>query len=155
VVAPQVPLRRLVGQAVLDDESDGQILDAAGVLAPGVGQISQVGGEEEVAVGAVMPGESDDEVDGAAGARVAEVVQGALGDGVAAGAGTAARAAPGLVVAAALFDTRLGEVLDAGDALGGVGDIFAGSVHGCDLHTQTPPYLHFTPAGPHSAHSSC
>jgi hypothetical protein len=28
-------------------------------------------------------------------------------------------------------------------------------VHGCDLHTQTPPYLHFTPAGPHSAHSSC
>jgi hypothetical protein len=21
-------------------------------------------------------------------------------------------------------------------------------LHGCDLHTQLPPYLHFTPAGP-------
>jgi hypothetical protein len=155
VVAPQVPLRCLVGQAVLDDEADGQFLDAARVLAPGVGQVSQVGGEEEVAVGAVMPGERDDEVDGAAGARVAEVVQGARGGGVAAGTGAAARTAASFVVAAALFETRLGELLDAGDALGGIGNIFAGSRHGGDLHTQMPPYLHFTPAGPHSAHWSC
>src|SRR5256885_630479 len=108
VVAPQVPLRRLVGQTVLDDQPDGQILDAAGVVASAVGQVSQVGWEEEVAVGAVMAGEGDDEVDGAAGARVAEVVQGARGGGVAAGAGTAARAAAGPGVAAALFDSGLG-----------------------------------------------
>jgi hypothetical protein len=155
VVAPQVPLRRLVGQAVLDDESDGHVLDAARVLAPGVGQVRQVGGEEEVAVGAVMPGERDDDIDGAAGPQVAEVVQGSRGDGVAAGAGAAARAASGLVVAAAPFDPGLGKILDVGDALGRVGDIFAGSEHGCALHTQTPPYLHFTPVRPHSAHSSC
>ena len=155
VVPPQVPLRRLVRQAVLGDESDGQVLDAAGVLALGPGQVGEVGGEEEVAVGAVMPGDSDDEVDRAASARVAEVVQGARGDGVAAGAGATARAAAGSVVAAALFDPGLGEVLDAGDALGGIGDIFAGSVHGWVLHTQMPPYLHFTPHGPDFAHSSC
>ena len=63
MVPPQVPLRRLVRQAVLGDESDGQVLDAAGVLALGPGQVGEVGGEEEVAVGAVMPGDSDDEVD--------------------------------------------------------------------------------------------
>src|SRR5947199_5498540 len=116
VVAPQVPLRRLVGQFILGDEPDGQILDAPGVVAPGVGQVGQVGGEEEVAVRAVMPGEGDDDVDGSAGARVAQVVQRAGGGGVAAGTSAAARAAAGLVVAAASFDTRLGEVLDAGDA---------------------------------------
>jgi hypothetical protein len=147
VVAPQVPLRGLVGQPVLGNESDGQVLDTARVLALGPGQVGDVGGEEEVAAGAVMSGEGDDEIDGAAGPWVAEVVQGARGDGVAPGTGATARAAPGLVVAAALFDPGLGEVLDSSDPFGRVGDIFAGSVHGCDLHTQLPPYLHFTPTG--------
>ena len=45
VVAPEVPGGRLVGQAVLGDQADGQILDAAGVLALGPGQVGQVGGE--------------------------------------------------------------------------------------------------------------
>src|SRR5262249_52897424 len=98
VVAPQVPLRRLVGQAVLGDQSDGQVLDAAGVVAPGQGQVGGVGGEEEVAAGAVVPREADDQVDGASGARVVQVVQGARGAGIAPGAATAARAAAGLVV---------------------------------------------------------
>lgn len=108
MVAPQVPLRTLVGQPVLGDESDGQILDAAGVVALGPGQVGQVDGEEEVAVGTVMSGEGDDQIDGSASADVAEVVQGARGDGVASGAGATARAVAGLVVAAALFDPGLG-----------------------------------------------
>src|ERR1700704_4278369 len=83
VVAPQVPLRRLIGQPVLGNESDGQILDLARVQTLGPGQVGGVGGEEEAAVGAVMPGEGDDQIDGAACPWVAEVVQGACGDGVA------------------------------------------------------------------------
>src|SRR5262249_58867607 len=103
VVAPQVPLGRLVRQPVLGDEPDGQVLDAAGVAALGPGQVGQLSREEEVAVGAVMPGEGDDEVDGAAGPWVAQVAQGARGDGVAAGTAATARAVAGLFVAAAPF----------------------------------------------------
>ena len=95
MVAPQVPFSRLVGQAILDDEADGQFLDAARVLAPGVGQVGQIRGEEEVAGGTVMPGARDDEVDGTAGTRVTEVVQGAGGGGVAAGTDAAAWTAAG------------------------------------------------------------
>src|SRR5262249_7633642 len=136
VVAPQVPLRCLVGQPVLGHEPDGQVLDLACVQALGPAQIGQVGREEEVTVEAVMPGEGDNESDWAAGPWVTEVVQGARSDGVASSTGTTAWAAAGLVVAASLFDSRLGEILAMGDPLGCIGDIFAGCVHGCDLHTQ-------------------
>ena len=95
VVTPQVPGGRLVGQAVLGDQSDGQVLDAARVVALGQGQVGQIGREEEVAVAAVVPGEGDDQVDGASGAAVAQVVQGALCAGVACGAAAAARATAG------------------------------------------------------------
>src|SRR4051812_29414959 len=104
VVAPQVPGGGLVGQAVLGDQSGGQVLDAAGVVAPGQGQVGQIGGEVEVAGRAVVPREGDGEIDGAAGAGVAQAVQGARGAGVASGAATAARAKAGGAVAAAPFD---------------------------------------------------
>src|SRR5262245_64365030 len=77
VVAPQVPGSGLVGQAVLGDQADGQVLDPAGVLALGPGQIGQLSPEEAVAVGAVVLGESDQQVDGVARTQVAQVVQGA------------------------------------------------------------------------------
>src|SRR5207244_9364950 len=54
VVAPQVPGGGLVGQAVLGDHADGQLLDAAGVMALGPGQIGQIDGEVTVAAAAVM-----------------------------------------------------------------------------------------------------
>src|SRR5215469_10071186 len=148
VVTPEVPAGGLIGQAVLGHQADGQILDAAGVVAPGQGQVGQLGGEVEVAVTAVMAGEGDNEVDGAAGTRVAQVVQATRRNGVTAGAKAAAGATAGLVVAAAAFDTGLGKVLDGGNALGDVGDVLAWSEHGCALLTQAPLYLHFTPIRP-------
>ena len=66
MVAPEVPGGGLVGQAVLGDQADGQVLDAAGVVALGPGQVGEVDGEVAVAVGAVMLGVSDEQVDGAA-----------------------------------------------------------------------------------------
>src|SRR5262249_56457779 len=125
VVAPQVPLGRLVRQPALGDEPDGQVLDAAGVAALGPGQVGQLGREEEVTVGAVMPGEGDDEVDGAAGPWVAQVAQGARGDGVAAGTAATARAVAGLVVSAARFRPGAGEGPDAGGPPGRGGGTFA------------------------------
>jgi hypothetical protein len=99
-----------------------------------------------------MSGVGDHEVDGSAGARVTQVVQGARVDAVAAGTMATARAAAGGVVTAAAFDAGLREVLGGGDALGDVGDVFAWPEPGCVLHTQTPPWIHFTPGGPHSGH---
>jgi hypothetical protein len=155
VIAPEVPGGGLVGQTILGYQPDGQILNAAGVVTLGQGQIGQIGGEVEVAVAAVMPREGDNEVDGAAQAGVAQVVQSARGDGVASGTAAAARATTGFIVAAFAFDTRFRKVLDGGNALGDIGDVFAWSEHGSILHTQTPLYLHFTSSGPDSAHSSC
>jgi hypothetical protein len=155
VVAPQLPLGALIGQPVLDDDPDGEVLDAAGVLALGQGQIGGAGGEEEVTLGAVMPGDGEDDIDGAARTQVAQVVQGARGRGLAPGTRPAARAASRLEIAAALFDPGLGQVLDAVDALRRVGHVFPWSVHDCALLSQPPPYLHFTHAGPDSPHSPC
>src|SRR5262245_58494993 len=138
VIAPEVPTGGLVGQSVLGDQSDGQILDSAGVVALGQGQVGQVGGEVEVAAGAVMPREADDQVDGASGAAVAQVVQSARGAGVASRTAAAVRAKAGGVVAAAPFDAGLGQVLDAADALGGVGDVFSWSEHGPSLLANAP-----------------
>jgi hypothetical protein len=97
-----------------------------------------------LAVGAVMTGVGDDEVKRAVAAWVAQVVQGAFAEGGASGPGATAWAAACWIIAAAPLDTGLGKILDAGDALGGVGDIVARSEHGLTLHTQVPPYLYLT-----------
>ena len=91
----------------------------------------------------------------AAGARVAQVVQGARVDAVAAGPEATVGAAAGREVAAAAFDARLGQVGNGRDAFGDVGDVLAWSEHGWALLTQVPPYIHFTPGGPDLAHPSC
>src|SRR5215203_3055164 len=74
VVAPQVPARVAVGQAVLSHQADGHPLDAERVAAVGQGQVRKVGGETAAATGAAMAGELDQQVDGPLAPRVAEVV---------------------------------------------------------------------------------
>src|SRR5436190_22823913 len=108
VVAPQVPTGGLIRQAVLGHQADSQSLDAAGVQAFGQSQVGQVGAEVATAVGAAMLGVGDDKVDGAVRPRVAQVVQGARGNRVAASAAAAAPATASRVVAASALDTRLG-----------------------------------------------
>src|SRR5262249_40005156 len=54
------------------------------------------------------------------------------------GAMAAAGAGPPPVVAAPLADPGTGQVLDAGDALGGVGQIFSGAGHGAVLLRVAP-----------------
>jgi hypothetical protein len=51
VVAPEVPTGGLIGEAVLDDESDGQGHDPMGVAGPGRGQVGHIGGKSPDARG--------------------------------------------------------------------------------------------------------
>src|SRR5512135_641301 len=129
VVAPQSPAGGAVGQAVLDDQADGGVDDAAGVVTAGVGQVGHVGVEVPAALGAAVPRVEHDDVAGPAGEGIAEVVEGAAAQPIAVGAGAAAWAGPAAVVAAADADVGLGQVVDAGNSLGGVGPVFAGSGH--------------------------
>ena len=147
MVTPQVPRGGLVGQAILGHQADGQFLNAAGVVALGPGQIGEVDGEVAVAVGAVMLGVSDEQVDGVAGAWVAQVVQGTGVGAVAAGAVATVGATAGGVVAATAFDTGLGQIRGTGDAFGDVGDVLAGTEHGGTLRKR-PPLLTLRSANP-------
>ena len=74
-----------------------------------------------------------DDIAGASGGEIAEVVEDALEDPVAVGAVAAPRAGPPPVVAAALSGLGLGQMFDAGDPLGGVGQVFSGSWQGAML----------------------
>src|SRR3984885_2324992 len=146
MVAPEVPGGGSVGQAVLDDEADGQPLNAAGVVAPGQGEVAQVGGKATAAGSAAVSGEGNEQVDRPPSAWVAQIMQGAPVVGVTAGTLTAARAGPGAERAAVAFNTRLGEVFDLGDSLGGVGDVLA-RAHGTDSSLNKVLLLHYTPPG--------
>ena len=130
MVAPRVPTGGLVGHAVLGHEADGHPLDAERVVAVGQGQVGEVGGEAPAAAEAAVAGELDGQIHGPAGACVAEVMERPGADGVASGAAAASRARAGRPVPAAKFDARLGQVLDAGDALGGIRDILPRAWHG-------------------------
>src|SRR5512135_788090 len=143
VVAPQGPSGGAVGQAVLDDQADGGVDDATGVVAAGVGQGGHVGVEVLAALRAEVPGVEHDEVAGPTGEGIAEVVEGAAAPTIAVGAVAAPWAGPAAIVAAAEADVGFGQVIDAGDALGGIGAVFAGSWHGRapgrgDLRGDTP-----------------
>ena len=85
MISPQVPTGRAVRQAVLSDEANGQLLDATGVEALGQCEVGQVGGEVTATGSASMSGEGDDQIDGAADAGIAEVVECACADPVSSG----------------------------------------------------------------------
>ena len=133
MIAPEAPAGGLVGQAVLDDEADGRGHDPLGVVAAGRGQVGTVGVEVLAALRAEVLGVGQDEVAGATGDEVTKVVEGALEDPVPVGAVATPGAGPSPEVSAAVAGFRLGQILDAGDALGGVGQVFSGSWHGAIL----------------------
>src|SRR3954451_10358737 len=152
VVTPEVPTGGLVGQTVLDHQANRQLLDTAGVMALGQGQIGQVDGKVTAAVATVMFGVTDNEVERVAGARVTQVVQGARGNSIASGAEAATGATARGIVAASSFDTGLGKILDAGNALGDVGDVLAWTKHGSSSVRNRPPIFILRRLGPDSAH---
>src|SRR5206468_2594576 len=99
-----------------------------------------------------MFGVGDDQIDRTVRARVAQVVQGARGNRVAASAAATAPTTARRVVAASAFDTRLGQVLDAGNALGDVGDVLARTKHGSSSVRKRPPSFILRLLRPDSVH---
>jgi len=102
-------------------------------VAAGRGQVGAVGVEVFAALRAEVLGVGQDQVTGPPRDGIAEVVEGTSEDPVTVGAVAATRAGPPPEVAAALAELRLGQVLDASDALGGVGQVFSGSWQGVVL----------------------
>jgi hypothetical protein len=133
MIAPEVPAGGAEGQAVLDDQTDGQVDDAMGVVAAGWGEVGRVGVEVFAAAGAVVLGVSQADVVGPPGEEIAEVMEGALELAIAVGAVPTAGTGPAFEVAAASEDLGRGEVLDAGDAFGRVGTVFSRAWHGSVL----------------------
>jgi hypothetical protein len=129
VVTPEVPTGVAVRQAVLGHNSDGELLDAVGVMRFGQSQIGEIGGKTTATMEAAMAGESDNQVDGLANSGIAKVMQDTRTDSIAAGAARTARAGAGGPVATAAFQTRPGQVFDQGDALGHIRHILSWTNH--------------------------
>jgi hypothetical protein len=130
MIAPEAPAGGLVGQAIFDDQANSHGDDPLGVMAAGCGQVGGVGVEGLAALGAVVLRVSQDEIARPAGAEVAEVVECASEDPIAVSTMATTRARTSPEVAAALTDLRRGQILDAGDPLGGVGPVFSGPWQG-------------------------
>ncbi len=133
MVPPEGPTGGLIRQPVLDDEADRRGDDPFGVVATGGGQVGAVGVEVLAALRAEVLGVGQDQVAGPPGDEVTEVVEGALEEAVAVGAVAATRTGPSPEVAASLADLGFRQVLDAGDALCGIGQVFSGSGQGAVL----------------------
>ena len=130
MVSPEGPTGGAIRQAILNDQADGGVDDASGVVAAGVGEVGHVGVEVLATVGAIMLGVDQDDVAGSAGEGVAQVVKSTASEAVAVGAMPATRTRPSAIIAALAGDLGLGQVVNADGALGGVGAIFAGCRHG-------------------------
>jgi len=87
-------------------------------------------------------GVDHDAVAGPSGEGIAEVVEGATELAVAIGAMAATWAGPSAVIAVLAADLGLGQILDARDALGGVGSVFSGSWHGMSPGRGLPGDTH-------------
>ena len=112
MVAPEGPFGRAIGQAVLDDQSDGQLDDPAGVMAAGVGQVGHVGVEVLAAAGAIVLGIEHHDIARPPGEGVAQIMESAATDPIPIGAVAAVRAgappvdpAPNAIPHAAISET--------------------------------------------------
>jgi len=129
MVAPEVPTGVAVGQAIFGDQTDGSLLEAAGVEAVGQCQVGNVTGEATATAEAAMAGESDNQIDGAVGPCITEIMEGTGSHGVATGAVATVRTGARRPVATVSLDARLGEVFDTSDALGDIGYILTWITH--------------------------
>jgi hypothetical protein len=128
--SPEGPTGGAIRQAILDDQADGGVDDASGVVAAGVGEVGHVGVEVLATVGAIMLGVDQDDIARSAGEGIAQVVKSTASEAVAVGAMAASRTGPPAVIATLAGNFGLGKVIDACGAFGGIGAVFAGWRHG-------------------------
>jgi hypothetical protein len=125
VVPPEVPGGRPVGQAVFDDQADGQGDDAVGVVAARWGEVRQIGAEVRPAAGAVVPGIHHAQVTRPVAEEATHIMQDTPADVVAVAPTAAAWAGAAALVARAGHDHGPGQVFDTRDPLSAIRDIRA------------------------------
>jgi len=124
-----MPRGRSVRQAIFGDQTNRPLLDTPGVQAVGQRQVGKVSTEAAATVEAAMAGEGDQQIHGALGPSIPEVVEGTGAEAIAAGTVMTARAAACRPVATAPLKARLGQVFDTSDALGDIRDILPWTFH--------------------------
>src|SRR6266581_4471092 len=133
MIAPQVPTRWAVGQAVLDHQPHRQIDHAVGVMTAWWRQSGQVCIEILVTRGAVMLRRGDHEIARTPQVEMAQVVQRPLGLLVPIGHVTTTWTHVPLVIAAVGNDLWLEQVGNRGDPFSGIGSIRTRTKHGFAL----------------------
>src|SRR3982750_3790583 len=76
VLSPEGPTGGAIRQAILDDQADGGIDDASGIVTAGVGPVGHVGVEVLATAGAIVLRVDHEDVGGPSGERIAQVVKG-------------------------------------------------------------------------------
>src|SRR5438128_5358776 len=123
VVAPQVPTRWAVGQAVLDHEPHRQIDHAVGILTARWGQIRQGSLEVLMTFRTIVLRIGDDEIPWTPAVEISQVVQRPLKLLVPRGGVTTAWAGLPLVIATRGNDLWWWQVCNRGHPFGGIGSI--------------------------------
>src|SRR5215471_3679868 len=136
MVAPQVPTRRAVGQAILDHEPHGQVHHAVGVVTAGWRQIREVGVKVLATLRTVMLRIRDHELPRTPQVEIAQVVQRPLVLLVPIGLVTTPRTRLARVGATGRDDLGRWQVGDRGHPFGGIGSIRPRTKHGCVLRAR-------------------
>src|SRR5271167_1749574 len=138
VVTPQVPTCRSIRQSVFDDHAYGRLLHAVRITAPWERQVGHVGVEGASAAGATEFGVGNHDVDRAAGAGIAEIMEGPGCHVTARRRASAARTGATPRVTSAALDMRGRQVFHPRDAFGGIRDIVAWPIHNALLLIKPP-----------------
>jgi hypothetical protein len=126
VVTPEVPRGDAIRQAVFDHHLHSQGDDPLGVVTSGGCEVRQISAEVKATGLAAVLRVKDVKVARPVSIWAAEVVENSMPQGVAITAPTTVRTAAATVVTRALLDKRSGQVLNTGNALGAVRDVFSG-----------------------------
>src|SRR5256885_7874424 len=136
MVAPQVPTRWAVGQAILDHEPHGQVHHAVGVLTAGWCEIGEVRVEVLVTFRTVMLRIRDDKITRTPHVEIAQIVQRPMGLLVPIGRVTTTRTRLPNVVATIRDDLGLRQVCGHRDPFARVGSVFTWTEHRVALLAQ-------------------
>ena len=125
----QVPACRSIRQSVFDDHAYGRRVHAVGITALRQRQVGHVGVEGASAAGATVLGVGNHDVDRAAGAGIAEIMEGPGCHVTARRRASAARTGATPRVTSASLEMRGRQVLHPRDPFGGIRDIVAWPIH--------------------------
>src|SRR5215813_11520806 len=136
VIAPEVPSRRAVGQAVFDHQPYRQIHHAVGVLPAGWRQVREVGAQVLATLRTIMLGIGHQQIPRTPHIEIPQIMECPMRLLVPIGRVTTTRARLPEVVATVGDDLGLGQVCGSGDPGAGVGSVLTWTEHRVALLAQ-------------------